>query len=1238
MASRPPESITKGEANTAHADMKTGGAATVEFTPDLPPSVSLVGDGSRLRRVAAVLGAEVVAPIFAVLCLFAVYLHVTAPGGAVVGTVRVLPSPASFTDVFVNPHDIDPTFPEWVDGIFGSDIALVGLSNDRVEPAKDNSGPKPDDLLDFGIDAKSQSGVGRPSSRSSELMRLGDVAAGNTFDGIGLFIAAIYDPGLRIEPVEGAFLNLPGDGIGWDLFVSTALAQANDPKAAPVQKEAPAPSPTPIQSQTGAIPNANPNPAQTAPPTTDSGQTVGVEVETDTAQAVLAVTTPGGDPSDVRVLESAVTVALLKGRHAGYADAALLQGPIDVEPSPRWEMPTDRWLGGARAAVARVGGHLSPLAIVYLSPTDSETAVPTWDLSPLAEPIYLSFLRTLWASVATPLPVAGETDFLAVVTRSASIATEQRTSPSPSEAAAWFNPAFNAVFPLTRFPAMLFLFVLCAVLVRGWRDVPTEILGPSPRGVGLGLVLGAVFLGALFGARLLGVDPPMDWGGEGGTIPFLVGFVSFSTGAGLLGYGSARLALLGSGRKKPVPTNGDGTGDDEGQKAREQAPRDNMLRSILYADTPLDELPKEDPLGFRPLVVALHRFLDNKDTRPPVVIAVNGPWGSGKSSIMMMVASRLRRTNRFHIAWFNAWQYHREEQILAAFLKTVSQQLADDWGLWFGVRLGWIRFKRATFKQHLMLASVPVLAAIAIFYPDVLRPLGTIIAKIGPGAEAAATGLLGAGGIGGLLWVGRLLWPFHLQYKKLGAVNDPSARIGFIDAFRTEFELYRDAMGKDRKFLIIIDDLDRCLDRNIVEVLKTINLIVGGGGAASRTFFMLGYDPNFVIPSVELHFKDLVERSTGEGRFGEDFMKKMVTLSVGVPYAGDGAAGAMAERLDPPTEGPAVSSIPKKLAARVGDFRDWGFKPPLAALLVVMAVLSASVFDLRWPSESGETNDPWRFTKLSQQQDDAVDAPDTGSVVTVPAPETVAPDGTGDVLFLIGGLVLAMLGIGAIVRFAAVDEPEVEFRRETEDSTAFKNAIEDCGLLMPRNPRDIVRLMNLMRMNYLVQAEATGSAVQLDEWECVTFTLLQRRHGRVFFPTVLKKYVLPAAANRSADIDAAKFFTDLGAGEIGAEVQPLVGIDDFDAMATDIEVIKKSGRGIDHLADADKLRHFADFNYFALSTSEALYGVRQAAAVVKGEGEEDAPEETQADDDEGDRDDSPAPQTIVDRDRPPAAE
>jgi len=59
--------------------------------------------------------------------------------------------------------------------------------------------------------------------------------------------------------------------------------------------------------------------------------------------------------------------------------------------------------------------------------------------------------------------------------------------------------------------------------------------------------------------------------------------------------------------------------------------------------TALSDVPTaQDEIGFFPYVRAIAWFLTNANTKPPLTISIEGPWGSGKSSFMLQLENELR--------------------------------------------------------------------------------------------------------------------------------------------------------------------------------------------------------------------------------------------------------------------------------------------------------------------------------------------------------------------------------------------------------------------------------------------------------------------------------------------------------------------------------------------------------------------------------------------------------------------
>ena len=83
---------------------------------------------------------------------------------------------------------------------------------------------------------------------------------------------------------------------------------------------------------------------------------------------------------------------------------------------------------------------------------------------------------------------------------------------------------------------------------------------------------------------------------------------------------------------------------------------DEALEKHAASDKPIQDV-KQDKLGFATYVNALHDFIISKDTTTPLTIAIDGQWGSGKSSLMSMLKNRLE-PQRSLLTWLGrqgAW-------------------------------------------------------------------------------------------------------------------------------------------------------------------------------------------------------------------------------------------------------------------------------------------------------------------------------------------------------------------------------------------------------------------------------------------------------------------------------------------------------------------------------------------------------------------------------------------------------
>jgi hypothetical protein len=539
---------------------------------------------------------------------------------------------------------------------------------------------------------------------------------------------------------------------------------------------------------------------------------------------------------------------------------------------------------------------------------------------------------------------------------------------------------------------------------------------------------------------------------------------------------------------------------------REPPTEREQLRSTLIRDVPIEDWARQDRLGFRNLVLALARFLDNRDTDPPLVLAINGPWGSGKSSVMRMLQNELDGTGRFHFAWFNAWQYREQDQILAAFLRTIGRELSRKHGLGFMARIAWVRLSTASYGQLLKYSSPFLLLLAAYLISDLWGSSAAGDDQAGgDGARTAEDGdwlslaarvveygftLLGIGGAVELL---RWAKPFQKPLSQLLTPPSSSGGSSTLDQFHSEFNLFRKAVG-DAKFLIFVDDLDRCPPEAVVEVLKTINLIATCEDGPGKTFFVLGFDWTYILKSIEMHFDRFIGKDAdANGRFGREYLKKIVTLPISVPkpsperlaefvgaLEGGRKPGGGTGDGDPPEEdaGP--------LARATDGLRRFGRTPfnVVASLVVALTVAVAINHSLQERlsdrAPAAVSLPGTQATGESTNSPAGVEPPGAAVTVTVAPAEPVGAAWSGAL-----GALIAVLGLGAavlvIVNLIEASRRKVAVPPEPRDSGEFVDAVRGLARMMPANPRDIIRLVNMMRVAHLVQSPAALRPLSTDD-------------------------------------------------------------------------------------------------------------------------------------------------------------
>lgn len=367
-----------------------------------------------------------------------------------------------------------------------------------------------------------------------------------------------------------------------------------------------------------------------------------------------------------------------------------------------------------------------------------------------------------------------------------------------------------------------------------------------------------------------------------------------------------------------------------------------------------DAVATRDRLGFEPYVNAVAAFITNPETQAPLTLAVEGEWGSGKSSFMRQVEKAIRlgpfgeeaakpgRAKRLLAAlnprhdpgrltvWFNPWRHDREEALWAAFalefLRRISGQLplARRWRghlkllrTRFSWRDGWWDVFRMVALTALAATVLGILLTVVLYNPKVVKLFTT---DLGSGKGVVGT-LLKVGGTAGALalavslvkevksFVGN---PLRIELKQYVRSPDYQTRISFIEQFHRDFGKMIDAYAGGRKVYVFIDDLDRCQVPRAADLMQALNLMIA---EEQPLVFIIGMDREKIAASLAVKFKDVIPYiggpeslmempwahadATAGLEFGTEFIEKFVQVSIRVPQPRESEITRLLEDLSP---------------------------------------------------------------------------------------------------------------------------------------------------------------------------------------------------------------------------------------------------------------------------------------------------------------------------------------------------
>ena len=302
---------------------------------------------------------------------------------------------------------------------------------------------------------------------------------------------------------------------------------------------------------------------------------------------------------------------------------------------------------------------------------------------------------------------------------------------------------------------------------------------------------------------------------------------------------------------------------------------------------------QSDRLNFSHYADVLTEVVLTADT--PITVGVFGPWGSGKTSLMRLIAEQLisRRTagHRWaRVVWFNAWQYAQDQGALwrALLLRVLEGLESDQVGEQDAQQIADWRMRLYTDVERTEMGSIN------IDWP-----------KLGKGALNLGLSLIPT--------PATFLQMAQLLQGEMGSLEEIASafqrerteicrrRLMLLEEFQGGFaHLVREYVWSRNGLLVIfIDDLDRCLPGRAVEVLEAIKLFLDVPGCV----FFVAVDRDIIERVVRVQYSGYL---VGEGEeagsvpiAGQSYLEKIVQLPFHLPPLEEDQIATFIDQYDP---------------------------------------------------------------------------------------------------------------------------------------------------------------------------------------------------------------------------------------------------------------------------------------------------------------------------------------------------
>lgn len=212
-----------------------------------------------------------------------------------------------------------------------------------------------------------------------------------------------------------------------------------------------------------------------------------------------------------------------------------------------------------------------------------------------------------------------------------------------------------------------------------------------------------------------------------------------------------------------------------------------------FDDKPI-QLPGEDRFGFDPFAKAIAETVRSLERPEGSVVSINGPWGTGKSSIVNLVKHHLQEAvehDELKIIDFNCWWFRGEEALALEFFRELYSAMD---------------------------------IAKSDKAKEAISQLGSRLLSGSSSFVGAAVNFFGAPGAGGVASGGMNILSDLIKQEKT------------VESFHKEVS--EELSESSQRFLIVIDDIDRLAPDEALLIFRLVKSV----GRLPNVMYLMAYD------------------------------------------------------------------------------------------------------------------------------------------------------------------------------------------------------------------------------------------------------------------------------------------------------------------------------------------------------------------------------------------------------------